>query len=265
MFCNDCGNQIPEGTKFCNNGGASQEAVSIVEATAQPAPSQMAEQVTQKKNNTLLIAIVAAIAVVAIATVSIFALSGKDDNSTNSGNNGVVAGDTQIDADIDAETDSSVNDIGDNTVITNPTDKKLTAIDGGYNTGRAFLSDLGEFGKVSLSVGYNQDNGVIRQVAAAFTITVRHSEYDSMKSDFETWEERLSNSNDKNVEVSYVELSESVSFIIGITELNEADRADRVALAEEILDFVADEEDYAFYIDDITTLLTETYGFVVQE
>lgn len=265
MFCNNCGSQIPEGTKFCNNCGASQDASPVAQATAQPAPPQMAEQVTPKKNNTLLIAIVAAIAVVAIAAVAIFALSGKDDNSTSSGHNSVVAGDTQTDADADANADSSVDDIGDNTVTTTPTDKKLTAIDGGYNTGKAFLSDLGEFGKVSLSVGYNQDNGVIRQVAAAFTITVRHSEYASMKSDFEAWEERLSNSEDKNIEVSYVELSESVSFIIGIKELNEADRAKRVDLAEEILDFVADEEDYAFYIDDITTLLTETYGFVVQE
>ena len=259
MFCNNCGNQIPDGTKFCNNCGASQEVAQPVQAA--PVVPVQQEASAPKKNNTLLIAIVAAIAVVAIAAVAIFALSGKDNGGNSGGNDLPVTNNSQSeDADASGDEDtSSVIESDDSTAST------LTAIDGGYNTGKAFLSDLGEFGKVSLSVGYNEDNGVIRQVAASFTITVRHSEYASMKSDFEAWEESLSKSGDKNIEVSYVELSESVSFIIGIKELNEADRATRVDIAEEILDFVADEEDCAFYIDDITTLLTETYGFEIQD
>ncbi len=259
MFCNNCGSQIPDGTKFCNNCGASQEVSQPVQ-TVQTAPVQQ-QTVTAKKNNTLLIAVVAAIAVVAIAVVAIFALSGKDNGGNSGGNDLPATNNSQIE---DTDVSSSENSSSD-IESTEGTTSTLEAIDGGYNKGKAFLSDMGEYGKVSLSVGYNEDNGVIRQVAASFTITVRHSEYASMKSDFEAWEERFGNLGDKNIEVSYVELSESVSFIIGIKELNEADRATRVDIAEEILDFVADEEDYAFYIDDITTLLTEAYGFVVQD
>ena len=254
MFCKNCGKEINEGTKFCNHCGASQEAVA-----PQPTVADNTEPTTApKKNNTLKMVIIAAVAVVCFAIGSfVIAPSFSKDNDESIPTNNVSQ--SQND---DANNKTESNGKKENA---DASDKKnLKAIDGGYNTGKMFLSDLGEYGKVSLSVGYNPENGVIRQVSAAFTITVRHSEYASMKSDFEAWEERISNSDDKNVEASCVELSESVSFIIGISKLNEADRAERVALAEEILDFVADEEDTAFYIDDITTLLVDTYGFEVQ-
>ncbi len=254
MFCKNCGKEINEGTKFCNHCGASQEAV-----VPQPTVADNTEPTTTpKKNNTLKMVIIAVVVVVCFAIGSfVIAPSFSKDNDESIPTNNVSQ--SQND---DANNKTESNGKKENA---DASDKKnLKAIDGGYTTGKMFLSDLGEYGKVSLSVGYNPENGVIRQVAAAFTITVRHSEYASMKSDFEAWEERISNSDDKNVEASYVELSESVSFIIGISKLNEADRAERVALAEEILDFVADEEDTAFYIDDITTLLVDTYGFEVQ-
>lgn len=255
MFCNNCGKEINEGTKFCNHCGASQEA-------SAPQPTMANNTVptnTPKKNNTLKMIIIAAVVVVCFAIGSfVIAPSLSNDNDESKPTNNVSQ--SQND---DANIKTESNDKKENS---NSSDKKiLKAIDGGYNTGKMFLSDLGEYGKISLSVGYNPENGVIRQVSAAFTITVSHSEYASMKSDFEAWEDRISNSDDKNVEASYVELSESVSFIIGISKLNEADRAERVALAEEILDFVADENDTAFYIDDITTLLVDTYGFEVQD
>ncbi len=255
MFCKNCGKEINEGAKFCNYCGASQEA-SAPQSTAAintaPAPAP-------KKSSGLKVVIVAAIAVVCFAIGSfVIAPSLSKDNDESKPTNDVSHSQND-DANKEPESNDKKEDANDSD------QKKLKAIDGGYNTGKMFLSDLGEYGKVSLSVGYNQENGVIRQVSAAFTITVRHSEYSSMKSDFEAWEERISKSDDKNVEASYVELSESVSFIISISKLNEADRAERVALAEEILDFVADEKDYAFYIDDLTTLLVDTYGFTVTE
>ncbi len=255
MFCKNCGKEIVDGTKFCNHCGASQEAVApqpTVTNNAAPNPAP-------KKNSTLKIGIIAAVAVVCFAIGSfVIAPSLSKDNDESKPTNNVSQ--SQND---DTNNETASNDEKGNT--DNSDKKNLKAIDGGYNKGKMFLSDLGEYGKVSLSVGYNPENGVIRQVSAAFTITVRHSEYASMKSDFEAWEERISNSDDKNVEASYVELSESVSFIIGISKLNEADRAERVALAEEILDFVADEEDTAFYVDDLTTLLVDTYGFEAQD
>lgn len=255
MFCNNCGNQLPEGTKFCNHCGASQEAVATQPAeTVAPVQSS-----AQKNNNTLKIVLIAAVAVVCFAIGSFVIAPSLSKGNEESKPTNNVSQSSKVDTNDEIKNDDK-EQVSENSDV-----KTLEPIDGGYNTGKSFLSDLGEYGKVSLSVGYNQDNGVIRQVSAAFTITVRHSEYSSMKSDFEAWEARISNSDDKNIEASYVELSESVSFIIGITELNEADRAERVALAEEILDFVADQEDYAFYIDDITTLLVDTYGFAIVE
>lgn len=254
MFCKNCGKELPDGVKFCDGCGASQEAANNTVAPVNTVPDSI-----PKKNNNLKVIIIAVVVVVCFAIGSfVIAPSFSKDNDESKPTNDVSQS-QNVDANIKTES----NDKNENT---DASDKKnLNAIDEGYNQGKMFLSDLGEYGKVSLSVGYNPENGVVRQVSAAFTITVRHSEYSSMKSDFEAWERRISNSDDKNVEASYVELSESVSFIIGISKLNEADRADRVALAEEILDFVADENDYAFYIDDLTNLLVDTYGFEIQD
>ena len=252
MFCNNCGKEINDGTKFCNHCGAPQEA-----SAPQPTVANNTELTTAlKKNNTLKMAIIAVVVVVCFAIGSfVIAPSFSKDNAESNPTNNVSQSQT------DDETES--NNIKENTDISDK--KNLKAIDGGYNKGKMFLSDLGEYGKVSLSVGYNPENGVIRQVSAAFTITVRHSEYASMKQNFEKWESEYANSNDKNIEISCVELSESVSCMVSLQKLNESDRAERVALAEEILDFVADEQDTAFYIDDITTLLVNTYGFKVQD
>ena len=254
MFCKNCGKEINEGTKFCNHCGASQEAT-----TPQPTVANNTEPMTApKKNNTLKMVIIAAVVVVcfAIGSFVIAPSLSKDNDESKPANN---VSQSQND---NTNNESEGSDKRENT--NNSDNKNLKAIDGGYNKGKMFLSDLGEYGKVSLSVGYNPENGVIRQVSAAFTITVRHSEYTSMKSDFEKWESEYANSNDKNVEISCVELSESISCMVSLQKLYESDRAGRVALAEEILDFVADEEDTAFYIDDITTLLVDTYGFEVQ-
>lgn len=246
MFCNNCGKELPEGTKFCSGCGASQGGVA--EQSVNLAANEKAS--LPKNKNTLKIIIIAAVAVVcfAIGSFVIAPSLSKDNNGDKTPNDITSSQSTNANSNNESSDDTS-----------------LAAIDGGYNQGKMFMSDLGEYGKVSLSVGYNPENGVIRQVSAAFTITTRHSEYASMKSDFEKWEKQISNSDDKNVEASYVELSESVSFIIGIRNLNEADRADRVAIAEEILDLVANEKDTAFYINDVTDLLVNTYGFTVSE
>ena len=57
MFCNNCGKEINEGTKFCNHCGASQEA-------SAPQPTMANNTVptnTPKKNNTLKMIIIAAV------------------------------------------------------------------------------------------------------------------------------------------------------------------------------------------------------------
>lgn len=260
MFCKNCGKELKEGTRFCDGCGAPQEvAVSQSTAVQQPQAATNPPASVPKKNNSLKLVIVAVVVVVCFAIGSfVIAPSLSKDNDENKPTNNVSQ--SQND---DANNETESNDKKENT--DNSDKKNLKAIDGGYNIGKMFISDLGEYGKVSLSVGYNPENGVIRQVTAAFTITVRHSEYAAMKQDFERWASEYADSDDKNIEISCVELSESISCIVSLQKLYESDRAERVALAEEILDFVADEEDTAFYIDDITTLLVDTYGFEVQD
>lgn len=255
MFCNNCGKEIAENTKFCNHCGASQEAA--------PAPVQQvpvatpAPQTAPAKNNTLLIAIIAAVAVIVIAVVVVFALSGNNDDTPVTGSS-VPANSSSVDS---GSTPDSSND-AQSTVTDN---KALSEIDGGsYLTGKVFVSDMGEYGKVTVAVRYNQANGVACEINGVFSVAQSHSEYNSLKSDFDGYETRIAAMNDSSVECAYAELSDSIDFVISFKNLNTADRAERVALAEEILDLVANQNDRAFYLSEVEALLTGTYGFTAQ-
>lgn len=262
MFCNNCGNQIPEGTKFCNNCGASQDAAPVAQAPVTPAQAPAPTQpAAPKKNNTLLIAIVAAIAVVVIAVVAILALGGKDNSGNVGGNDISVLSNSQVDTDTQNSDKKTTNNSTSDAPV--DTDKKLTAFDRGINSGRMFESDMGEYGKMTISFGYNAETGVVNQLAAYFDITPQHSEYESFKADCENDKRTLAALNDENrASCSVTELSDGLHIIFSFQELYAADRAERIAYAEEMLDLVADQEDYVFYMDDVATLLIETYEFV---
>ena len=142
MFCNNCGKELPEGTKFCNNCGASQDAV-----PSNHAEKVVSAQATTQKNNTVKYVIIAVIAVVCFA-IGAFVIApsfSKDDTAVNT--------DISQSQGVSEKEDTQKSNDADNT-------DTLKAIDGGSNTGKAFLSDMGEYGKVSLSIGYNEKNGV---------------------------------------------------------------------------------------------------------
>lgn len=275
MFCKNCGNQIPDGTKFCNHCGATQEETAPTQPVYQ-APAQAA--VAPKKNNTLMIAIIAAVAVVVIAVVVIFAFGGKNNGGSEGGNDTPVISNAQTDTDADTNTDTDISSEQTANSSTNnasidadnsasntsvDTNKKLTAFDRGINSGRMFECDMGEYGKMTVSFGYNAETGVVNQLTATFNITPQHSEYESLKADCENHKSTLAALNDENrAACSVTELSSGLNIIYTFQELYAADRAERIAYAEEMLDLIADEEDYVFYMDDVATLLIETYGFV---
>ncbi len=247
MFCSNCGKEIPEGTVFCSFCGANQGAAPAQTSAPQPQPP--------KKNNTLILAIVAIVAVVAIV-LGVFviapALSKKDETPQNSTPTSV-------------STAENTTDNTDNNTESPTTNKKLTKLEYGLQTGKMFESDMGEYGKIQISFGYDKDTGLVKQLTANIAITPSHSEYESMKSDFISIDSKLKSMNDKNASATYNEFSDYINCFYSFQNLIDADRAERVKIASEELDIPYNESDIAFYIDDITDTLVNKYGFTVMD
>lgn len=87
MFCSNCGNQLPEDTKFCNNCGAqlsANESPAAAPKVAQNAP----EKATKKKTNIVVILAVVLCAFLLgkfVIAPSMMSDSGKDSTNGNQG------------------------------------------------------------------------------------------------------------------------------------------------------------------------------------
>lgn len=104
MFCNNCGNQIPDGSKFCASCGAPAQAAAPQTEVQQPEPQQAqpvytapqqtepvyaAPQQPQKKKAPIWLAAVIGLAAFAIAALIIApAISGGSNNGGSSETNG---------------------------------------------------------------------------------------------------------------------------------------------------------------------------------
>ena len=85
MFCNNCGKEINEGTKFCNNCGASQEA-----SAPQPTMANNTEPTTAPKKNNILKMIIIAVVVVVCFVIGSFVIApslSKDNDESKPTNN----------------------------------------------------------------------------------------------------------------------------------------------------------------------------------
>ena len=244
MFCSNCGKEIPEGTVFCSFCGANQGSAPTQAPAPQPQPP--------KRNNALILAIVAIVAVVAIV-LGIFVIAPS------------LSGDKTSEGSTPTSV-STVKSTADNKTQTDTSDKKLAKLEYHLIDGKKFESDMGEYGKMQLSFGYDKDTGVVKQMTAQMIITPYHSEYESLKSDFIAIENKLKNMNDENnAYANYTEHSDYIECYYSFQNLLEADRAERVQIASEELDIPYRESNFAFYIDDITDTLVNEYGFVVTD
>ena len=137
MICNVCGNQMPDGTKFCNAYGAAQIAAPQQPYQAQPTPQPSygqsgnaygAQTPPPEKSKTPIIiaAIIGAVLIVAIIAGTIIFLN-KDKGGTGDGTRAVADDDDDDDDDEeDGDATASTSDASNDTTTEATTEEETT-------------------------------------------------------------------------------------------------------------------------------------------
>ncbi len=244
MICQNCKKEIPENSVACCFCGAPQGQANI--PVQQPAPPK------KNKTTTIIIAVIVSVIVAILAFVLgkfviAPALAGDSEPTTEN---------TQK---VEAPT------LGQPSIKDDVKDDVLTDLDFGLMDSRMFTSDMGEYGLLQFSFGFDSKTGLVKQMTAAVVINKTHPEYATVKEDANLTKDKIEGLNDKNFEFYVYDQQDGVKLYYYVKNLHLADRAERVELASEELDIPYNESNKAFYIDDIADTLINEYEFTEEE
>lgn len=140
----------------------------------------------------------------------------------------------------------------------------LEEYDSGYNS-KCYTMDLEDGkGTVTIAMGYNNENGVISNIALSYTIYDTHSEYEDYKLQFSQWSALYAESEDKSIEQSSGEFSDHITYLISVNDLNKADRSERISAISQLTNIAYDEDNCVFFIEDTMNYLEES-GYSIRE
>ena len=221
MFCQKCGNQIPDGSVNCNFCGAPQQNAPVQQPPFAQPPVMPPVQPTpptpqkEKNNKTVLIAIIAALVVIIAVIVIVFVVpkSKDDDDTTKKPKETTITTENRTEERTNAPTpaiddDDAVEAVDDYLSYLNS--KKLFAVLGKN------ASELGEYEDAALLI------------CDAFLFSYDYSISDTQKIDDSTFE----------VKVKFTVPDNNESVIYSIIE--EADKYSEPATEEEAFELIAD-------------------------
>ena len=100
--------------------------------------------------------------------------------------------------------------------------------------------------KFVLSAGFYMDNDYVYDITWRATVAKTFQDYETFKSDSENYKNQLEALNDNNIFVSLKETDEGIGFAASFDNLDQADRAQRIAMAAEIIGITPNNADTAF-------------------
>lgn len=195
-----------------------------------------------------------------ILTLMLFVLvmCGCGDNNTTTPNDtqtptNEVVNETENSSSSDTQIQSSEISEPEELEELNLTDKR---------SGKNWNYDMGaDVGKLVVSVGYCTDVDYVYDITFSANISKNCSEYESFKSDMQNFESQLKNVNDSEVSFDFDETEEGLEFFVLFDGLEYADRAERIAMAEEIIGITANDSDTSYRYSEIDSEL-KGLGFV---
>lgn len=198
------------------------------------------------------------LAIILILTLFVSVLSGCGDNNATTPN------DTQTptNEDVNETENSSSSDTQiQNSEILEPEQlEELSLTD--ERAGKAWKYDMGEdVGKFVVSAGYCTDVDYVYDITFSANISKNCSEYESFKSDMQNFESQLKALNDDEISFDFDETEEGLEFFVLFDSLESANRAERIAMAEEIIGITANDSDTSYRFSEIDAEL-KGLGFV---
>ncbi|MBQ7801334.1 MAG: zinc ribbon domain-containing protein [Oscillospiraceae bacterium] len=263
MFCKNCGNQIPDGTRFCDKCGAPQETAQNAAPQYQPPVQNAAPQAAPKKSNTavIVVAAVAVIAVVALVLVLVLGGSGSDSGTVND----VPQNDAQqqVQQQVPQDSDAQVQD--------QPQQEQAPATEAPSSGTNQVITDAypscykryeliyGENDYFIVFLRYRPGSNVVSQITGQSNTS---EDYADMLSYGDEMETRIVSESIPNAELSHVEMSTGLSAAFSFTDLDVSGGEATAALAAEYLDLTT--ENGLINLADSESILV-SYGFTLAE
>lgn len=281
MYCNHCGAELPDGSKFCQDCGtvtkaaaAEQKAKKKVE-TPPPAPTPSpsdTKKSSKKKVNPLLIAIIIVVIAAVGSLVGKFAIAPSLSDSES---------DTNTTSNILGTSEAPEPGIIDEPIeILPPSDNPLSDItfpDWDSNNGaglaydystqatRTWIFKYDDNNILTVIADYSTANNRVDHIKFQAEINTDFPKYNQMKTELQAYYSMFETLNDPQADL--YNLSEyvdgSLYFYGHVYDLCGADRADRVSLMSTVLGVPYDTTNNSFSITTLSSTLT-TAGFAEQ-
>ena len=110
------------------------------------------------------------------------------------------------------------------------------------------------------SAGYCTETDIVYDITFNMQVSSTSSEYASFKAELENFETEIGTLNDSNIFCSFKETENGLEFAADFDGLELADRAERIALVQEVIGVTPNASDTAFHYSEIDSELRE-YGF----
>lgn len=104
---------------------------------------------------------------------------------------------------------------------------------------------------IAVSAGYCKTTDIVYDITFSIEVAKNSSEYESFKIDLQNYKDQIKALNDSELFVSFKETEEGLTFASDFDALELADRATRVAMAEEVIGVTANISDTAFHYTEL--------------
>ncbi len=135
--------------------------------------------------------------------------------------------------------------------------EKLVLTDAKAGTAWEYKDDSSS---ISASAGYCTDTDIVYDITFNMQVSSTSSEYASLKTELEGFENKINALNDSNLFCSLQETDNGLEFAASFDGLELADRAERIALAQDVIGVTPNGTDTAFHYSEIDAEL-KSYGF----
>lgn len=143
------------------------------------------------------------------------------------------------------QSDNEISDSGNTEV------KELEALPAGDDrNGRSWKYEDDGL-EIVLSAGYCTDNDYVYDITFSATADKNFSDYASFKSEMQNYTDQLKALNDNNIFVSISESDGAIAFASIFDGLEQADRAERIAMAAEVIGITPNGTDTSFHYTEL--------------
>ncbi len=265
MYCNHCGAELPDGSKFCQDCGTVTKAAAAEQKAKKkaetppptPAPSSSNTKKSSKKTvNPLLIAIIIVVVAAVGSLVGNFVIAPSLSDGTDDTTTADILGTNEA-------PEPGINYEASNEV----TYRDPGSLDYNifYQQSKTYAYQYDNDNTITININYSSKNNYVNDISIHVNLNQNFPKYYQYKNELGTYEKLFEKLNDSKASTyNYTEYSNGdISFYGYINGLCASDRAGRLSLASTVLGIPYDTTNNSYNFTDLDSALIAN-GFVEQ-